>query len=113
MIHILALPLSRLPLLGDITANCKAFGSSNEACGTGLPNVGAGTDQLQQILTIGFGIVAALAVLMIVIAGFRYTLTQGNPQEISRARSTILYAVIGLVVALAAEAIVALVLGKV
>lgn len=100
--------------LGDVTGNCgTATDKSVITCSTGLPHVGAGVPELQQILSIVFGIIAALAVLMIVIAGFRYTITQGNPQEISKARNTILYAVIGLVVSLAAEAIVALVLGKV
>lgn len=77
---------------------------------TNLPHASAGHAQLQQILTIVFGISAALAVLMIVISGLRFILAQGNPQEVSKARNTILYAVIGLLVSLSAEAIVSLTL---
>jgi hypothetical protein len=49
---------------------------------------------------------------MIVIAGFRFIAGEGNPQEVSKARSTILYAVIGLIVAISAEIIVSFTLGN-
>jgi type IV secretory pathway VirB2 component (pilin) len=89
-------------------ANC----SDQTACDTGLPVVGAGHDQLQQILQIAFGIIAALAVLMIVIAGFRFAASGSNPQEAAKARETIVYAIVGLLVAITAEAIVTFVLRK-
>ncbi len=74
----------------------------------GLPHATAGSSQLHDLLQILFGIVAALAVLMIVIAALRFITAQGNPQEVSKARSTIVYAVAGLLVAMTAEAIVSL-----
>lgn len=88
------------------------FDPNDPAYQTNLPHATAGHDQLQQILTIVFGVAAALAVLMIVIAGLRFILAQGSPQEISKARNTIIYALAGLLVAISAEAIVSLVLGK-
>ncbi len=108
MMYIAALQF--LQHFGDATgqANC---GDGN-TCDTGLPVVGAGSGELTEILQIVFGIIAALAVLMIVIAGLRFITGQSNPQEISKARNTIIYALAGLLVALAAEAIVSLVLGK-
>ena len=51
-------------------------------------------------------ILAAVAVIMIVIGGIRYTISQGDSSAISSAKNTILYAVIGLVVAILAYAIV-------
>lgn len=78
----------------------------------GLPQASANNGTLQAILQIVFGIAAALSVLMIVIAGFRFIAGEGNPQEVSKARSTILYAVIGLIVAISAEIIVSFTLGK-
>lgn len=80
--------------------------------GCGLPTVDAGSSQLNDILRIAFAVLAALAVLFIVIAGFRMIIAQGNPQEVSKAKSTIIYALAGLLVALLAEAFVAFVLGK-
>ena len=99
--------------LGAVTASCDE-GAGGLKCETGLPQVGGSdgitTAQIKQILTIAFGSIAALAVLMIVISGFRFIIAQSNPQETTKARNTIIYALIGLVVALSAEAIVALVL---
>ena len=84
-------------------------------CDPGLPVVNAGnvgTGQLQEVLQIIFGILGAVAVLMIVIAGFRFIIAQANPQEVAKARKTIIYSVVGLAVALTAEAIVSLVLSR-
>ena len=110
MVQYIALAFYHLRFAGA-NADCS-LGADNLPCDTGLPKVGAGHDQVQQILSFTFATIAALAVLMIVIAGFRYVITQGTPQETAKARNTILYAVIGLIVSLAAEAIVVSVLGK-
>jgi hypothetical protein len=77
---------------------------------TNLPHAGASSVQLQEILQIVFAILGALAVLMIVIAGLRFITAQGNPQDIGKARSTIVYSLVGLLVALIAEALVSLTL---
>ena len=78
---------------------------------TCLPTVIAGSGQLQEILTIVLGIFGAIAVLIIVIAGLKFVTSGGNPQSVSKARSTILYAIIGLIVIIASQAIVAFTLG--
>lgn len=51
-----------------------------------------------------------IAVIMIVIGGFRYVLSGGDSSAIGAAKNTIFYAVIGLVVAILAFAIVNFVL---
>lgn len=79
-------------------------------CVTDLPVVDASTAQLQQILQITFGILGAAAVFVIVIAGLRFISSQGNPQEVAKARNTVIYAIIGLIIMLAAEGIVSFVL---
>jgi hypothetical protein len=85
---------------------------TGQVCDTGLPAVNLGSDQLHQVLSIVFGTLAALSVLMIVISGLRFVIAQGDSQEIAKARKTIIYSLAGLVVALIAEGIVAFVLGK-
>jgi hypothetical protein len=55
---------------------------------------------------------AAIAVLIIVIQGIRFVLSQGDSQKAADARKGVIYAVIGLVVALLAEAVVRLVIGR-
>lgn len=77
-----------------------------------LPNAQGTNTELQTILRIVFGIVGALAFLMLVISGFRYIIAGGNPEDMSRAKDSIIYALVGVIVALLAEAIVAFVLGN-
>lgn len=56
-------------------------------------------------------IVGALCFLFIVIGGFRYILSQGDPQGVTKAKGTIMYALIGLAVTILAQVIVSLVIG--
>lgn len=55
-------------------------------------------------------IIGAIAVIMIIIGGIRYTISNGDAGAITSAKNTIMYAVIGLVVAILAFAIVNFVL---
>ena len=51
-------------------------------------------------------IVGAVSVIMIVIGGFRYVLSGGNSANVTSAKNTILYAIVGLVVAMLAYAMI-------
>ena len=51
-------------------------------------------------------VVGVAAVIVIVVAGLKYVTSSGNPSAVSSAKTTILYAVIGLVIAITAYAIV-------
>jgi hypothetical protein len=55
-------------------------------------------------------VLGMVAVVMIVVGGFRYTLSRGEASEIKTAKDIILYAIIGLIVAIMAYAIVNFVL---
>ena len=56
-----------------------------------------------------FWLLIMISVIMVVIGGFKYVTSQGNQQQLKSAKDTILYAIVGLVVAIAARAIVQLV----
>lgn len=58
------------------------------------------------IVNILLFLLGAIAVIMIVIGGIRYATSNGDQSAITSAKNTILYAVIGLVVAIMAYAIV-------
>lgn len=75
------------------------------------PNPTSLQDQLKNIVNVLLFVLGAIAVIMIVIGGIRYTLSNGDSSAITGAKNTILYAVVGLVVALLAYAIVNFVLG--
>ena len=51
-------------------------------------------------------IVGAISVIMIVIGGLRYVLSGGNSTNVTAAKNTILYAIVGLVVAMLAYAMI-------
>lgn len=71
-----------------------------------IQGVDADTPYLQNIINTVLAVMGAVAALIIVIAGFRFITSQGNPSEVATARNAILYASIGLIVIVAAFAIV-------
>jgi hypothetical protein len=91
--------------------NCPDGVGTN--CLTTLPNVQANQSSLSIVLGLVFGVLAAVAVLIIVIQGIKFSVSQGDPQKAADARKAIIYAVVGLVVSLSAEAVVKLVLNKI
>jgi hypothetical protein len=70
-------------------------------------------DTKQQVLDIVFALSASIALLMIVISGFRYIVANGDPNATATAKKGILYAIIGLIVVMAAYSIVAFVVNGV
>ena len=57
-------------------------------------------------------IIGALSVIMLIYGGIRYTISGGDSAAVTAAKNTILYAIVGLVVAILASAIVNYVLGQ-
>ena len=57
-------------------------------------------------------ITAALSVIMIIVAGLMFIFGGSNPDSVRKARSTVLYAIIGLVIALVSQMIVVFILNK-
>lgn len=64
------------------------------------------TVRVKDIVNVVLYVLGAVAVIMIIIGGFRYVLSGGDSGSVTAAKNTILYAVIGLVVAILAYAIV-------
>ena len=76
-----------------------------------IPQDGASlTEIVQSILNWIFGIIGIVAVVMIIIGGFNFMTSAGDPGKVKKGKDTILYGIIGLVVALLAFAIVNFVL---
>ena len=57
------------------------------------------------ILNIVYSIIGIVAVVMVVIGGVSYATSQGDPGRLKKAKDTILYGIIGLVIVLMAFAI--------
>ncbi|MDB5184876.1 MAG: hypothetical protein JWN38_684 [Candidatus Saccharibacteria bacterium] len=114
MFALTIIKLHLLYFIGDtaIVKNCNDGTSDPALCNTNLPNVNATSVQLHEILQIIFGILAAVAVLMIAVAGLRMIADANNPQQIAKARNTIIYSAVGLVIAISAELIVTFVASR-
>ena len=60
----------------------------------------------QTVTNVLLFIIGAVSVIMLIIGGVRYTISQGDSSAVTSAKNTILYAVIGLIVAILAYAVV-------
>lgn len=78
-----------------------------------LPHAQASRGAIDTIIQIAVVIVGALSVLFITIGGLRYILSQGDPQGVAKAKGTIMYALVGVVIAIVAQSIIIFVLGNV
>jgi len=67
---------------------------------------------IKPVINTLLSILGTIAVIMIIVAGIRYTTSGGDSSSTKAAKDTILYAVVGLAVAASAFAIVNYVLGE-
>jgi hypothetical protein len=78
---------------------------------TGCPT--ATVDSLvDDIINIFSWVVGVVSVIMIIFGGFKYITSGGDAGKVTSAKNTILYALVGLVIAALAQVIVLFVLGN-
>lgn len=85
---------------GGSTAVCGAAGTDNA------------TSMAQTIVTTLLFILGIVAVIMIIVGGLRYITSAGDASRVKAAKDTIMYSIVGLVVAILAYAIVTFVVGR-
>jgi hypothetical protein len=61
---------------------------------------------LHNAINIALIVAGGLSVIFAIVGGLRYVLSSGNPAEVNKAKDTLLFSVIGLVVASVAFAVV-------
>ena len=66
----------------------------------------------QTVTNVLLFIIGAISVIMLIIGGIRYTVSGGDSAAVTSAKNTILYAIVGIIVALLAYAVVNFVLGS-
>lgn len=119
--------LAALLLIGSLTLSplavsavtpqenlCKGSGGTWNGSSCSNPNTGGRTleSSFRDVTNILLFVIGAVSVLVIIIGGIRYVLSNGDQSAVTGAKNTILYAVIGLVVAILAYAIVEFVAGN-
>lgn len=77
-----------------------------------VPKNNLDTATLNNVLTVVFALAGAIAVAFIVWGGIKYTLSQGEAGEIKKAKDTIIYSLIGLVIVVVSYSIINFVIGK-
>ena len=79
----------------------------NSAKGTGTPdNVTEDDGLIKKVVNLLLWAIGIISVIMIIIGGIRYATSNGDSNQVTAAKNTIMYAVIGLVIAIFAYAIV-------
>jgi len=109
------------PITPTASAACTEAATGLQA---GLECANPGADNVPQnlfgdgsvfttIVNVLLFLIGAISVIMLIYGGIRYTISGGNSANVTAAKNTILYALIGLIVAFLAYAIVNWVLGAV
>ncbi|HEY5267760.1 MAG TPA: pilin [Candidatus Saccharimonadales bacterium] len=93
---------------GASTGNCNSSSQVDIGC---LPDVSANSTTFATAMNIVFSIIGAISVLIIIIAGFKFITSSGKPEQVARAKDTIIYAAVGLIVCIFAVTIVSFVAG--
>jgi len=89
--------------------NFSLSGGDSSAC-NGATNTSNFENLLKKIINIFSAIVGVIAVIMIIIGGLRYITSGGDSSHVSTAKTTIIYALVGLIIVALAQLIVHFVL---
>lgn len=84
---------------------CSSSGSTSEICSSADASSDV-SNIVKTITDVMFFIIGALAVVMIIYSGIRYTTSAGNPAGVTAAKNSLTYSIVGLVVAILSYAIV-------
>ena len=92
---------------GADTSNLSLCGGAASSMGNSQPTNLFGSGGIFQTITnVLLFVIGAVSVVMLIIGGIRYTISQGDSSAVTSAKNTILYAIVGLIVAILAYAAV-------
>jgi hypothetical protein len=80
--------------------------SGNAACLFGTTSEGCSSSLFKTITNVLLFLIGAISVIMLIIGGVRYVVSGGDSSAVTGAKNTILYAIVGIVVAILAYALV-------
>lgn len=110
---LVAVPVAQPVLAGDLSLDDgvdAAKGEDQAACLFGTEAGCSGNGIFRTITNVLLFLIGAISVIMLIIGGIRYTLSGGDSSAVTAAKNTILYAIVGIIVAVLAFAIVNFVL---
>jgi len=122
-VGIIVLAALVLPSLLMVPVSAQVSEEAKDAACEGLGAVGDSCDEanggssISSLIASAIGIlsfiVGVAAVIVLIIGGLKYITSAGDSNSVASAKSTVLYAVIGLVIAILAQGIVQFVLNRV
>lgn len=92
-------------------AACDGIGLTGADCGSGDAGTKL-TSVIKTVVNLLAWMVGVAAVIMIILAGFKYITSGGDSAKVSSAKNTMVYALVGMVVAVLAQFLVHFVLDK-
>jgi hypothetical protein len=93
--------------INSATSDPGCSGDSNGGVSGGLQGIAS---KVVNFLSV---IVGVVAVIMIIVGGFRYITSGGESSNVSGAKNTLIYAIVGLIIVALAQFIVHFVLGQI
>jgi hypothetical protein len=100
------------PVTASVSASCSdgtggIAGGVDCANGSGATNSLFGPNSIfTTVINTLLYIIGALSVVMLIVGGIRYVVSNGTAAQVTAARNTITYAIVGLIIAFLAYAIV-------
>ena len=95
-------PVSMVGALDPLAGAC-ASGSNSEICNNKNENA---EDLIAKVVEVSLFIVGTLSVVMIIFSGVLYVISTGDAGKVAKAKNTLMYSIVGLVVSFLAYAIV-------
>lgn len=92
-----------MSLLHHLLANAYSLNANSVGIPSSNGSIGQGITKVVRTLMILIGM---LSVVMVIVGGLQITLAAGNPARFKQGRETIIYALVGIVVAIGGYAIV-------
>ncbi len=115
----LCVPLSSVPPSGRVTSNCNDYCShlsesdieqpANQICICNPINAGKFEDIINNLIDFIFKIAIVLAPLMIIVGGFLFITSAGDPKKTSQAKSLMIWTAVGLLILLLSKGILGII----
>lgn len=114
LIAMLLLPLFRATATAQFNEICDDTTSDASICNAGSDDPVTGeSGVLRKVLLMISYVAGVAAVIMVLLGGLKFITANGDPNSITSARNTVLYALIGVVVFLLSQIIVRFVISSV
>ena len=98
--------MNLLRILAQVDIDTSKLPSTGLDCNASRTVCNPTNEPIIDVLNVIFGVLAGIAFISVVYGGFKYVISQGEPDKIGKAKNIIMYSLIGLIIAFSAFAVV-------